>query len=202
MPKVTFYNLPENKKVNLISAVNQEFSRVPLYDASISNIVKSAGIPRGSFYQYFEDKEDAYLFLLNEHAKENRHTFVSILNKKNGDLFDTMEECFALIIRDEENGSFMRNTFLNMTYKVERAFSESFSNHEVNENFKEMSSLIDKSNLNVLGDEELFHLMKIIIAVTSRNFIEKFAQELTVQEAVDNYKMEMRLLKNGLSRNK
>ena len=79
MPKVTFYNLPEHKKATLISAVNQEFSRVPLYDASISNIVKSAGIPRSSFYQYFADKEDAFLFLLNEHAKQTISEEISSL---------------------------------------------------------------------------------------------------------------------------
>ncbi|MFK4998922.1 TetR/AcrR family transcriptional regulator [Bacillus sp. N9] len=38
----------------------------------MANIVKEAGIPRGSFYQYFEDKEDAFFYLLNELTQENK----------------------------------------------------------------------------------------------------------------------------------
>jgi AcrR family transcriptional regulator len=57
MPKPTFFNLSTDKKENLIQAARREFSRAPLHEALISNIVKSAEISRGSFYQYFDDKE-------------------------------------------------------------------------------------------------------------------------------------------------
>ena len=72
MPKQTFINLPNDKKETLINAAMKEFSRAPLFEASISNIVKEAGIPRGSFYQYFEDKEDLYYFLLDEYSQRLR----------------------------------------------------------------------------------------------------------------------------------
>ncbi|MCU5751761.1 TetR/AcrR family transcriptional regulator, partial [Bacillus cereus] len=71
MPKQTFFNLEREKKELLIQAAMKEFSRVPLFEASISNIIKDAGIPRGSFYQYFEDKEDVFFFLLNDHSKRD-----------------------------------------------------------------------------------------------------------------------------------
>ena len=60
MPKQTFFNLPEGKRKTLMNAAEKEFARVPLAKASISNIIKDANIPRGSFYQYFENKEDLY----------------------------------------------------------------------------------------------------------------------------------------------
>ncbi|WP_240452190.1 TetR/AcrR family transcriptional regulator [Virgibacillus sp. YIM 98842] len=60
MPKQTFFNLPEDKKTILLDAVEKEFSRVPLFEASVANMVQDAGIPRGSFYQYFDNKEDAF----------------------------------------------------------------------------------------------------------------------------------------------
>ncbi|MGE8203270.1 TetR/AcrR family transcriptional regulator [Heyndrickxia sp. NPDC080065] len=200
MPKLTFFNLPEDKKQMLIHALQKEFSRVPLYEASISNIVKSAGIPRGSFYQYFEDKEDAFFFLLNQLVKENKNNFVFILNKNNGDIFDTMLDFFKLIIKKEDNLHFLRNTFLNMTYKIERTFAGSISDQEMNENFKKISSLINKSNLNISDDKELFHVMQIITSVTFRNIIDKFSRELTYDEAVNNYIIELNLLKKGLIR--
>ena len=61
MPKQTFFNLPEDKRQTLIEAAEKEFSRVPLMKASISNIIKMAGIHRGCFFLYLEDIEDIYL---------------------------------------------------------------------------------------------------------------------------------------------
>ena len=65
MPTQTFFHLPkENKKTN--RGCENRVSRVPLKEASIANIVKLADIPRGSFYQYFEDKEDLYFITLRQ----------------------------------------------------------------------------------------------------------------------------------------
>ena len=58
MPKETFLRLSEDKREKILSAAKKEFSRVTLEEVSIKNIVEDADIARGSFYQYFESKED------------------------------------------------------------------------------------------------------------------------------------------------
>ncbi|MEL7609423.1 MAG: TetR/AcrR family transcriptional regulator [Bacillota bacterium] len=70
MPKETFYNLPESKQKTIFEAAVQEFSTQRYSDASINQIVKSAGIPRGSFYQYFNDKADLFVFVLEKITAE------------------------------------------------------------------------------------------------------------------------------------
>ncbi|MBP2239648.1 AcrR family transcriptional regulator [Cytobacillus eiseniae] len=200
MPKITFFNLPEDKKETLIQAVKKEFSRVPLYDASITNIIKEASISRGSFYQYFEDKEDAFFFLLNELTKENKYIFIHLLSRNHGNLFETMIEFFRIIVSEEENFNFLKNTFLNMTHRIENTFARSFSSTDKNENFEIFSSLVDKSNLNISNDNELFYILQIIAAVTFRNFVDKFARDLTVEDAMNTYLIEMNLLMNGLKK--
>ncbi|GIN40135.1 MULTISPECIES: TetR/AcrR family transcriptional regulator [Heyndrickxia] len=200
MPKLTFFNLPEIKKQTLIHAAKQEFSRVPLFDASIANIVKAAGIPRGSFYQYFEDKEDAFFYLLNEHSKSRKQQFIFFLNKYDGDIFNTMAEFYQLMIKDEEDLNFLKNAFLNMTHKIERSFEKMVSDNESNGNFKEISSIIDKEQLNITNDGELVHVLQIIMAVTLRNIVDNFAKDLPYEVAVNNYMIEINLLKKGLSK--
>ena len=69
MPKDTFLNLSEDKKNKIINAAKKEFARVPIEEASIKNIVEEAEIARGSFYQYFESKEDLLKYILNSKAK-------------------------------------------------------------------------------------------------------------------------------------
>ncbi|MEF3302194.1 TetR/AcrR family transcriptional regulator [Paenibacillus sp. GYB003] len=72
MPKETFHNLSEHKKRKIFDAAVLEFSVRRFSEASINQIVKTAGIPRGSFYQYFDDKEDIFQYMFEEILKEKR----------------------------------------------------------------------------------------------------------------------------------
>ena len=64
MPKPTFFNLPEEKRQKLIDCALDEFAGRDYDSASISQIVARAGIAKGSLYQYFDNKEDLYSYLL------------------------------------------------------------------------------------------------------------------------------------------
>ena len=71
MPKQTFLNLPEEKRKIIIDAAIEEFAEYGLENASTNRIVANSGISKGSFYQYFEDKQDVFMYLLTvlEHEK-------------------------------------------------------------------------------------------------------------------------------------
>lgn len=66
MPKKTFYNLSEDKQKNILDQSIKEFAKATYNEVKIAAIIKSAGIPRSSFYDYFEDKMDLYKFILDE----------------------------------------------------------------------------------------------------------------------------------------
>lgn len=69
LPTSTFHNLSDEKKSRLFDAALQEFSIRTFSQASINQIVRNAGISKGSFYQYFKDKEDLYLYVLGMVAR-------------------------------------------------------------------------------------------------------------------------------------
>lgn len=60
MPSKTFFHLPAEKRERLLLAAEEEFARVPYAEASINRMIRAAGIPRGSFYMYFRDKEELF----------------------------------------------------------------------------------------------------------------------------------------------
>ena len=70
MPKQTFFNLPEEKRDAILGLAIEEFAENDYKNASISRIVAHAGIAKGSFYQYFEDKKDLYLYLIDLSTQE------------------------------------------------------------------------------------------------------------------------------------
>src|SRR5262245_15507053 len=65
MPKQTFLNLPAEKRETIMNAAIEEFAEYGLENASTNRIVKNSGIAKGSFYQYFEDKQDVFMHMLD-----------------------------------------------------------------------------------------------------------------------------------------
>lgn len=57
------------RREQLLSAALDEFSRKSYEEASLNNIIKAAGISKGTFYYHFENKERLYLHLLDRVAK-------------------------------------------------------------------------------------------------------------------------------------
>jgi AcrR family transcriptional regulator len=72
MPKETFFNLPDDKRQAILDLAIDEFAAHDYKNASISRIVERAGIAKGSFYQYFADKKDLYLYLIDLAMQEKR----------------------------------------------------------------------------------------------------------------------------------
>jgi AcrR family transcriptional regulator len=75
MPKETFYHLPEEKRASVERAAIEEFAEHGFEAASISHIVAQAGIAKGSFYQYFSDKHDLFMHLVDLSAREKAAFF-------------------------------------------------------------------------------------------------------------------------------
>src|SRR5262245_26197301 len=69
MPEPTFDRLPAAKRQRIIDTAIAEFAEHPYDVASVSRIVEQAGIAKGSLYQYFEHKQDLFLFLIDYAAQ-------------------------------------------------------------------------------------------------------------------------------------
>lgn len=81
MPKKTFLNLPEEKQQRFIEVALEEFAHKEFQSASITAIVKTLGIAKGSVYQYFEDKLDLWLYL-KQHCEQVKLTYIQSLKRE------------------------------------------------------------------------------------------------------------------------
>lgn len=94
MPSKTFLNLDKEKQEKLLAAAWQEFRTVRYPDVSINQIILAAKIPRGSFYMYFNDKEDLFGYMLELHRKKLNQLMKKTLKNCHGDLRSTFIELF------------------------------------------------------------------------------------------------------------
>lgn len=96
MPTSTFFNLRPEKQERLLTAAAREFAAQPFHEASINSMIRAAGIPRGSFYMYFRDKEELFQYLVRESTEPLLLAFRELLTRSGGDLFDANRACASI----------------------------------------------------------------------------------------------------------
>lgn len=77
MPNKTYINLPEERKSEIIEIALKEFLEHDYDSASLNQIIKNLGITRGSFYRYFDSKEELYRYLIDETMKQ-KNEFINL----------------------------------------------------------------------------------------------------------------------------
>lgn len=100
MPKPTFLNLPEEKRKAFVEIALEEFASNDYNTASVSKIVEKAGIAKGSVYQYFEDKQDLFLYLLDVANQEMMaHIMQTPPPDPDADFFETLRWQMAVTVQ-------------------------------------------------------------------------------------------------------
>ena len=102
MPSNTFLNLPEDKQTRLMDAASWEFSAKPFNEVSINKIIQDAGIPRGSFYMYFQDKEDLFRYLVHGYVEQLLMVLEELLLRERGDIFAALRLLFDYVWEKRE----------------------------------------------------------------------------------------------------
>ena len=160
MPSDTFLRLNDLKKKKLIDASFKEFSLNNFNDASINRIIKEAGISRGSFYMYFEDKKDLYFYLLEQYGEILSNNMKKDLIKNKGDLFkmfqDNIEESYNSF--KNNNINFFKKSLENVTIMEESKRTFGFRDKRL------LQELIPNINLELLNDKAKRHI-EVIFAI-------------------------------------
>ncbi len=76
MPSERFYKLKQVKKRSFLKMAYKEFALHSYEGASITRLVADLKMAKGSIYQYFENKEDLYNYLV-EHAYSQLQTLLT-----------------------------------------------------------------------------------------------------------------------------
>lgn len=176
MPTETFENLSEEKKLKIIEAAKKEFSRVQFEDTSIKNIVKEAGIARGSFYQYFNSKRDLLEYIIYENKQRLEKFIKKTLKDTNGDIFDAYIKMYDYILNkifNEENKELYKRIIESLKVEEENFLLPQLDKKEINGPFKneEIVNLINKDLLNIENQEDLDRIIKVLFLITRSGII-------------------------------
>src|SRR5699024_9875165 len=123
------------------------------------------------------------------------------LQDNKGNLFESFIDIFRLMLtefQEQDNLDFFRNAFLNMNYKMEEVVSDGFNNDKLDERLVDLKDQLDWDLLNINHQDEVKHIVPILVTVTTYNLMQCFAKKVPYDEAIDTYTFEINLLKSGL----
>ena len=188
MPKELFLKIDEEKRNRIYQAAFQEFSNNKFNEASINQIVKNADIPRGSFYQYFEDKQDIYFYILDTILETETYSYIEDLFQRENNIFDIFKKLLKFnleLFYDSKYSSFFENLYLSLNYDISRHMNKS-----VNKIKEEMLTLRSE---NKKQKKELINILQLI----NRNLIsKKIIENYSYEEIMEIYDIRINILKN------
>lgn len=200
MPKQTFFNLKEDKKEKIEKALIKEFSRNSFEKASISNIILEANIPRGSFYQYFEDKEDAIYYIIDKYLEKEKNKIYQYLLRNKGDIFETavnIYEDMAKITEKDENERLLKNILQEVKKNNINIFGEC---KEMLRSKRTIEKMINKEELKIENDDDLQYFLRILNAIVRAISMEVVLKKITFEEGKQRLIREMEILKKGMKK--
>jgi AcrR family transcriptional regulator len=71
VPRPRFYNLDATKRATILDAAAAEFAEWGYDGASLNRIIEAAGLSKGAFYYYFDDKADLAVTVLTKEMQRS-----------------------------------------------------------------------------------------------------------------------------------
>lgn len=198
MPKETFLKLSEEKKQKVLNAAKREFARVPIEQVSIKNIVEDAEIARGSFYQYFESKEDLLAYILKENADEIDTKIKNKIYETKGNIFDVYIELYDLMVKkfvENTEQEFFKQIFINLRLSDESLFTLIKSVKP--QNIIKYFEMFDKTSLKINEKNDFILICDMLNVITRRAIVKNFKGN-SQEECRQNFLKQIDYLKYGI----
>ena len=182
MPKEVFLKLPAEKQEKILSILETEFKTKPFQKVNVKEIVEKSGIARGSFYQYFENLEDAYFTILEKETVDIHALFMKIFVQKNKQLIPAFEEYGTQVVEilfNEQTYMIYKNCYLYWSEDLNRSWE--LSKNQRAEDFHRFATHVGEN----------FEKMQIIKAVVHSLIERMFREEWTKEAFITNYKQHL-----------
>ena len=186
MPKATFYNLNSEKKEKIEKALRHEFSQNTFEKASISNIIAEAQIPRGSFYQYFENKEDALKHIIENFLMDEKEEIKKLALKNKGDIFDITIDLYEYFVYKNYDET-ERRLVKNIINKLKSEHENMFNNMQLYD-FQKLQPkdikdcYINTEMLQIESEEDIEYMMRILTCLLRTEVIKVIYNKISKEK--------------------
>lgn len=203
MPTQTFMNLPEEKKNAILVSAKKEFSRVEFSKSSINQIIKDAGISRGSFYMYFDDKKDMLMVVLESLIHGVKNNLFENIQASGGNLADTLIGVFDYFFQNyetKENQSFIKHTLLFLQSETENPMSPFGGKQPFRQRLFLIIPFLDQNQFASQDEESIKATVDIMFSVLQSVLMSAFVQNQSIEESRTRLQEYFKIIQNGYLR--
>lgn len=196
----SFYNLKDKKKDAILHAVSSCLRKTSYDNLSVNDIVIEADISRGSFYNYFVDKNDAIVTLVESKLKKYFDKYVEAIKDSNNDLFKGTKKLYYEIkdiLEDEINITIMRN----MKFFME-IISQALHSNNHKKNIKDFADwLLANTNegKTVLKQKsKMLNVIDVILTLIMESIFIQIQMKADHEMNENNFDFKLDIIKNGI----
>ncbi|MBQ7977380.1 MAG: TetR/AcrR family transcriptional regulator [Clostridia bacterium] len=200
MPTQHFEKLKIDRKNSIIKAATREFATKDYSEVSVRDIAEKADISRGSFYLYFNDKEDCYLTVINAYTARLEQALLNIYIKATTikDIVLDVFDYFTHLSSFEH--SLFEKISNNLSSDVQDIILHTFAKFgdTINEHLEQK---FHDRNIEITPEitEQLNLRREILFSLLLSSIVELSVRKITLDEARDTLSKKVDIVTNGLS---
>lgn len=195
MPKDLFFTLAKDKQSRIIEAAIGEFSKEIYQDASINQIIKEAEISRGSFYQYFEDKDDLFFYILENIIQFALNSVANNIVTMEDSIISANRKLLIFnlkLLADQRYKKLFENLYISMNHNLQQKFKA------ITNKFKEITVNTKIEQLDIVESESRYirELMNILELINRDLIIRKVVNGMDDESILEIYDYRIQVLNN------
>ncbi|MEG0295727.1 MAG: TetR family transcriptional regulator [Clostridium sp.] len=201
MPTQTFFNLQKDKQNKIIDVSKKEFSNYSFYDASINRIIKDAGIARGSFYQYFENKEDLFIYILDKYKSSMLEWILKNFKGEKYDIFELHLEIYNYVTEDASKGpdrEFIITTISNMDVKLTSHLLGFMTPEDLHKDLHHFEFLVNIDDLAIYSPSDMINLNQILMSIMMNQIVLFFSNKVSSEKCKEDLLNKFNIIKYGV----
>lgn len=202
MPKDMFNHIPKEKQEMFLNVAIEEFTMKSFEQVSVNSIVKTAGISRGSFYTYFENKDELFNYIFIKIREERFNYAKELLKESNRDFFVFIEKLFEYDFdhfSTKNRYSLFRNYIHYIQVHKGGSIKDSMIMPLSGKFTKEDRSYTKVFDVKKYGDNdaEFIDLVEMTMLIVVNTFLKSESENLSKDEIIKIFRKRIEILKNG-----
>ena len=208
MPNPLFFQLEKEKRERILEAGMKEFAHQSYSEASTNQLVKAAGISKGSLFKYFANKEDLYFYLLDQVIADLMAGINEEMTSIKGDVFSVILRFakveFAWHLTHPESYELLKKAFNDQTSVLYPKILKRY-NLRGESMYEQLLKSVDTKGLR-WEKEKTLKILKWILEGFNQEFMKNHGEMEDVSLLQEHYTKELttylQMIQMGLEKNK
>ncbi|MGY3766671.1 TetR/AcrR family transcriptional regulator [Vagococcus vulneris] len=197
MPKETFRNLPQEKKEWMDDILLNRFYQQPISQIKVAQIVDDMAMSRGSFYKYFEDLEDAHLYIIQKYATVFHVDIQRFIKRYKSDFFFGIQQYLVWCVHQDKESSYWKAIYLLTRTSSQYAFKRMpFS--KSTKMIEHWQAILDLNQFNITSAKESISFLYFTMELTITSLSDYIINNWSPEELIKDFQYKTKWLSYGL----